>query len=62
MSSIGVGLTVFLGFVMSVPFVRPEVTVDVLLTGSMLWGLIVGFVYRMYEIALAGMKPPSFGR
>jgi len=58
MSSIGVGLTVFLGFVLSIPFVRPEVTVDLLLTNSAGWGLLIGLVYRLYEVALTGWNPP----
>jgi len=65
MSSFGIGLTVFIGFIVGIPLVRDvpgDVPFDLLLMGSAMWGMIVGFVYRMYEIAIAGFQPPNADR
>jgi hypothetical protein len=61
MSSTGIGLTVFTGFMIGIPIARPEVPLDTLLIGSALWGLITGFVFALWKMALAGLQPPSFG-
>ena len=61
MNGFGVGLSVALGAGIGARLALPDVYPDVLLMGMIGWGVIVGFIFQFYQLALHGAHLP-FGR
>jgi hypothetical protein len=61
MNGFGVGLSVALGAGIGARLALPDVYPDVLLMGMVGWGLISGFIFHLYQVALRGVRLP-FGR
>ena len=61
MNGFGVGLSVALGAGIGARLALPDVYPDVLLMGMIGWGVIVGFIFQLYQLALQGAHLP-FGR
>ena len=58
MNGFGVGLSVALGAGIGARLALPDVYPDVLLMGMIGWGVIVGFIFQFYQLALRGVQLP----
>ena len=61
MNGFGVGLSVALGAGIGARLALPGVYPEVLLMGMIGWGVISGFIFHLYQLALQGAHLP-FGR
>ena len=58
MNGFGVGLSVALGAGIGARLALPEVYPEVLLRGMLGWGVIAGFIFQFYQLALHGAHLP----
>ena len=58
MNGFGVGLSVALGAGIGARLALPDIYPNVLLTGMLGWGMIVGFIFHIYQVALRGAHLP----
>ncbi|MGD0114714.1 MAG: hypothetical protein ABSC13_01750 [Dehalococcoidia bacterium] len=61
MNGFGVGLSAALGAGIGAWLALPGVCPGDLLMGMLGWGVIFGFIFHLYQLALHGVHPP-FGR
>jgi hypothetical protein len=60
MNGIGVGTAVGLGAIIGLGLVAGEVSLLEYVTTLAFYGLLSGFIFQLYKIALADWKPPRF--
>ena len=58
MNGFGVGLSVALGTGIGARLALPDVYPVELLTSSLVWGMIFGFIFHLYQWALRGVHLP----